>query len=245
MKTMWIAHDKQDQWVTPQRLFDPSSRSSANASRKPVLRSFAQPKFLVVFEGCSGGAPHCAHADTGRNPFSPGRYSPDLLTLGDLVGSLRRLFSLIFFATSRSDFDRNSGRQETLISNRIARPPIQQIIQLQLRRLPPIRGRLDDIRREHGQLQNAAHMGRVHALDRARSSSVACTPVSHSCRYRNWPRQHFDHGVVDARAAELTPRPLGGRFAGKAITGAATGEVRIRPRPCENSTLPNRWRISF
>ena len=35
------------------RLFDPSSRSSANLQMQPVLRSFARPDFLVVFESCS------------------------------------------------------------------------------------------------------------------------------------------------------------------------------------------------
>lgn len=49
-----------------QRLLDRSSLSSANASRKPVLRSFVWSKSPVVFEGCSGEAPHCARAYTAE-----------------------------------------------------------------------------------------------------------------------------------------------------------------------------------
>ena len=45
-------------------MFDRSSRSSANLPKQPTLRSLTAPKFLVVFEGCSGEAPHCAHAET-------------------------------------------------------------------------------------------------------------------------------------------------------------------------------------
>jgi hypothetical protein len=48
------------------RVLYPSSLSSANASRKPFLRSRAAAKFVVVFEGCSGEAPHCADADAGK-----------------------------------------------------------------------------------------------------------------------------------------------------------------------------------
>ena len=41
-------------WFDNQREFDPSRRWSANLPTQLVLRSFAIPKFIVVFEGCSG-----------------------------------------------------------------------------------------------------------------------------------------------------------------------------------------------
>ena len=56
----------ENQRLATPRVLDPSSRSSANLPTQPVLRSFAWPKILVVFEGCSGEARHCAHADTAE-----------------------------------------------------------------------------------------------------------------------------------------------------------------------------------
>jgi hypothetical protein len=47
-------------------MFDPSFRSSANTYHKCILRPREPVKFLVVFEGCSGRAPHCADADTAK-----------------------------------------------------------------------------------------------------------------------------------------------------------------------------------
>ena len=44
------------------------------------------------------------------------------------------------------------------------RKPLHQVIQLQLRRLPPIEDRLYDVRREQRQPQDAANIGRVHAF---------------------------------------------------------------------------------
>jgi hypothetical protein len=55
------------QRVNAQRLLDRSSRSSANLTTEPVLCLFARPEFLVVFEGYSGEAPHCAHADSAES----------------------------------------------------------------------------------------------------------------------------------------------------------------------------------
>jgi hypothetical protein len=46
----WIV---QNQWFAAQRMFDPSSRWSANLSTQPVPRLIARPEFLVVFDGCS------------------------------------------------------------------------------------------------------------------------------------------------------------------------------------------------
>src|SRR5688500_15216624 len=88
------------------RLLDSSSRSSANASRKPALRTFARPNFLFVFEGCSEGPPPLRARRYSRNSFSLGPYSPDLLTLGDLVGCLKALFLATFLGMSPSEFVR-------------------------------------------------------------------------------------------------------------------------------------------
>ena len=52
-----------------------------------------------------------------RNPFSPGRYSPDLLTLLDLVGSLRPLVFIRHFSrTATSSPDNALGWREILKS---------------------------------------------------------------------------------------------------------------------------------
>ena len=48
----------------------------------------------------------------GRNPFSPGRYSPDLLTLGDLVGCLGRIDFIRSFSRQPDRIPTNSlGRE--------------------------------------------------------------------------------------------------------------------------------------
>jgi hypothetical protein len=44
--------------------------------------------------------------------------------------------------------------------------PVQQIIQLQLRQLPPIEDRLHDLRRQQREPQNPTDIGRIHALAR-------------------------------------------------------------------------------
>ena len=92
-----------NQCFTPQRLFDPSSRCSANIPMQPVLRLLDQPNFLVVFEGCSREPTHCALVQLPETVLS-GRYSPDLLTLGDLVGSSAALVSLDIFRRGEVGF---------------------------------------------------------------------------------------------------------------------------------------------
>src|SRR5919106_4214502 len=83
-------------------------------------------------------------------------------------------------AISRSTSDRLSsgeaGGRETLTSIDyiavdgvelplpIQRKPLQQIIQLQLRGLPPVEDGLHNIRREQRHPQHPAHVGRHHAL---------------------------------------------------------------------------------
>ena len=93
----------------------------------------------------------------------------------------------------------------------VQRKSLQQIIQLQLRRLPPIEDRLDDVRREQRQPQDPADVGRATPLARARSSSVACTPSSSIFRHRN------------ARASALTMAlSIRGRGAHSAPSGVTT-----------------------
>ena len=44
------------------------------------------------------------------------------------------------------------------------RKPVQQIIQLQLRRLPSVQDRFHDFRRQQREPQNPTDIGRIHAL---------------------------------------------------------------------------------
>ena len=110
-------HMQQFQWLTAQRRFDPSSLCSANLPMQPVLRSFAWPKFLVVFEGCSEGPPHYAHADTAeiRSLWA------DILRTCSLWviwwGALRHCFSATFLGMSPSEFVRIYGLRRSLRSN--------------------------------------------------------------------------------------------------------------------------------
>jgi hypothetical protein len=60
-------HIMENQWLETQRVLDPSSRPSAKPRTEPVLRSAAQPKFLVVFEGCSGRAVDCGSGHEGES----------------------------------------------------------------------------------------------------------------------------------------------------------------------------------
>ena len=79
------------------------------------------------------------------------------------------------------------------------RKPLQQIVQLQRRRLPPIQERLHDLRREQRQPQDPADVGRVDALgpgqilERRMHARVQHLPPPER------PRQRLDHGVVDPR----------------------------------------------
>ena len=67
----------------------------------------------------------------------------------------------------------------------LQRKSVQSIIDLQLRRLPPIEDRLHDLRREQRQPQYPVDVGRVDALGPRQISSVACTPSSSKFRHRN------------------------------------------------------------
>ncbi len=95
---------------TPVPSAPPTSRRNPFSAHSPGRNS-------RCFQGLYRGGSTLCDAAQGRNPFSLGRYSPDLLTSGDLVGSLRRFISLRFFSALSSDFDTNSGWQENLKSN--------------------------------------------------------------------------------------------------------------------------------
>ena len=115
----------------------------------------------------------------------------------------------------------------------LQRKPLQQIIQLQLRRLPPVEDRLHDLRREQRQPQNPADVGR-----RARPSPGPDPPASRArpsssiFRHRN------------ARASALTMAlSTRGRGAHSAPSGVTTSFRPPRFRNVERDVHRDRLRV--
>ena len=105
----------------------------------------------------------------------------------------------------------------------LQRKPFQQIVQLQLRRLPPVEDRLDDAPARAASAAGPGWLGRVQYPSPARSSSVAYTPSSEHLPPPERPRQRLTIALSTRGRGAQARHPASPPTSARRASGTSSG----------------------